>query len=88
MALMIPPNGFTGSAQQTAAVRNHINTALGHTKSVKRKRTKKAKASTTPRKKRAKSSSSTGLKILKAGSAAALAWGKKMAAAKRKKAKG
>jgi len=87
MALVIPPNGFTGAASQSAAVRNHLQThvskTLGHTKSVKRKR-KKAAAAPAAAKKAAKPK---GMTILKAGSAAAKAWGKKMAAAKAKKAK-
>jgi hypothetical protein len=82
----IPPNGFTGAAQQTAAVRNHIAThsskSLGHTKS--RKRRRKTSAKSIPRKR--KSGSGKGITILKAGSAAAKAWGAKMKRLRKKKA--
>lgn len=85
----IPPNGFQGAAQQTAAVRNHLaahtSKALGHTKSVRRKRKTKAKTSTRSSRPRAKKSA--GAVILKAGTAAAKAWGRKMQAARKKAAK-
>lgn len=94
--MLIPPNGFAGAAQQSAAVRHHLSTATshvsrsrGHTTSVKRPRKKAGHAasgrspSTKTRKPR---KSKGGMTILKAGSAAALAWGKKMAKAKRAKA--
>jgi len=82
----IPPNGFAGAAQQSAAVRNHLGThvskTLGHTRSVKRRRTKKGK-SAAPKRARRKVSGAT---ILKAGSAAAKAWGAKMKRLRKKKA--
>ena len=82
---IVPPNGFTGAAQQTPAVQNHLRSHVsktqGHTKSVprarKRLKTPKAKKAATPK----------GMKILTAGSAAAKAWGAKMAKAKKAKAK-
>jgi len=83
----IPPNGFAGASQQSAAVRNHIashsSKALGHTKSVKRKRTKiVTRAKKAPRAKKAK-----GAIILTAGSAAAKAWGAKMKRLRKAKTK-
>lgn len=86
--LGIPPNGFVGAAHQTAAVRNHIAThsskTLGHTKSRKRRR----KATGVRKKASARSGSrrSKGITILKAGSAAAKAWGAKMKRLRKKKA--
>lgn len=86
-ALIIPTNGFAGAAQQTPAVRNHLNVAMGG----------KSAARSAPKRKRAAGAKSTvktktkrkpkGATILVAGSAAAKAWGKKMAAAKKKAAK-
>jgi hypothetical protein len=85
MAQVVPPNGFAGAAQQTPAVQNHLRThvskTLGHTKSVPRAR----KRLKTPKVKKA--AKPKGMTILKAGSAAAKAWGAKMAKAKKAAAK-
>jgi len=52
-AIFIPPNGFTGAAQQTPAVRNHVGThsssTRGHTTSVRRKRAKAKKPAASKR---------------------------------------
>jgi len=82
----IPPNGFSGAAQQTPAVRQHIanhsSKRLGHTKSRKRKRTKSG-TSAAPRKPARKKASGG---AVKAGTAAAKAWGAKMKRLRKKKA--
>ena len=94
----VPPNGFQGAAQQTHAVRNHLQNhmgahssrSLGHTVGAKRGKRKTkvhrgASAGSTVRKaaKRAVGS----LLHLKKGSAAAKAWGAKMHKMRKKKAK-
>jgi hypothetical protein len=86
----IPPNGFSGAAQQTPAVRQHISNhsskTLGHTKSRKRKRTKSGKSAAPRKPSRRKASGGSGAVILKAGTAAAKAWGAKMKRLRKKKA--
>jgi len=87
MAIFIPPNGFTGAAQQTPAVRQHLAThtskTKGHTTSVRRKRPKKKSGSRAVGRVRAKK----GAVILTAGSAAAKAWGAKMKRLRKAKTK-
>ena len=95
--LGIPPNGFQGSAAQSHAVRNHVaihmgshsSRSLGHTKSVKRRRKKPARLGGTARRSTGsrKSGKARGITILKAGSAAAKAWGAKMKRLRKAKAK-
>jgi hypothetical protein len=89
---VIPPNGFAGAAQQTPAVRHSIATATGQraasgvsTRRRKRKSTSGSATKAVRRKRKAKAPSVVG--SLTKGSAAALAWGKKMHAARKKKAK-
>ena len=81
----IPPNGFSGAAQQSPAVRNliqsHSSKTLGHTTSVRRKRRKATKAPA----RRKGTKKAKGAIILKAGSAAAKAWGAKMKRLRKKK---
>lgn len=87
----IPPNGFQGAAHQSLAVKHHIAKHLGGRAAgmsvgsgkKRRKARVKGKAAKVSRKRR--SGSSKGMKILKAGSAAAKAWGAKMKKHRKKK---
>lgn len=97
--LMKPQVIPVGMTHQTPAVRNHINNVLGHnspaltaTGRPKHHRRKSAstglpKAKRTHKRRSKKGSKGGGLVKLAKGSAAALAWGKKMHAARKKKAK-
>lgn len=83
----ILPNGYIGSASQSAAVRNLIaSTQKKAKRNSKKKKTKgpsKAKAS----KRANKRKKTKGPTKLKAGSAAAKAWGAKMKRLRKKKSK-
>lgn len=90
----IPPNGFQGSAQQSHAVRNHLQKNMGASKALgttsgkrKRKVRKPQSAGTTVRNVAKRAATTAGITILKKGSAAAKAWGAKMQKMRKKKAK-
>ena len=82
--LQIPPNGFQGAAHQSAAVRNHIAAHMSKAPKSSARRKRKAKAAKGARKPR-RSKAAKGITILKAGSAAAKAWGAKMKRLRKKK---
>lgn len=86
----ILPNGTFGSASQSLAVRQLLSkvarAALGGSSGTRKKRSKKTKApkKTTRRAKSTGKKAKSKGKSLTAGSAAAKAWGKKMAKLRKK----
>lgn len=73
MRIVVPPGGFAGFAQQTAATQAMFQRAgrLGGTRSATRRRRKKKTAAKTVRRRRRKSASGRSRRKLVKGSAAA-----------------
>lgn len=87
MRLLMPPGGFEGAAQQSAAVKVGLAKAAGRKggkRSASRRRKKNGVAKSAKRR-RSTSAKRGGRVKLKKGSPAAKAWGRKMAAARKKR---